>query len=129
MIPQVVYNSTSHLSDLYKAQFTSVADKIKALEAGQNRVIPKPSVPEQAPAPTPTREPVQVARGRSPVSSPYNFGEVNPGQFEDITETVQPNTPDRRRKTDEQKAVTKEAARARKKETRREKRIRERDAD
>jgi len=129
LIPQVVYNSTSHLSDLYKSQFASVADKIKALEAGQNRVVPKPSVPEQAPAPIPTRDPVHVARPRPPVSSPYNFGEVNPGQFEDITESVPPHSFDRRLRTDEQKAATKENARARKKESRREKRMRERDAD
>lgn len=119
LAPQVVYNSTSHLSDLYKSQFASVADKIKALEAGQNRVVPKPSVPELPPAQTPTREPVQIARTRPPVSSPYNFGEVNPEQFENITETVPPHSFDRRIRTDEQKAATKDAAKARQKELRR----------
>ena len=133
MVPQVVYNSTSHLSDLYKAQFASVGEKLKALEAGQNRVVPKPAVPEQAPAPTPTREPTRIARERPVVSSPYNFGDMNPEQFGDITETVPPNTPpqhiDRRRKTSAQKAETKSLAKERRKETNRERRTRIRDGD
>ena len=52
-IPQVIYNSTSHLNDVNKVKFENMADKIKALQQGQ--LTPRATVQENLPLPAPSR--------------------------------------------------------------------------
>jgi len=52
-IPQVIYNSTSHLNDVNKVKFENMADKIKALQQGQ--LMPRATVQENLPLPAPSR--------------------------------------------------------------------------
>jgi len=52
-IPQVIYNSTSHLNDVNKVKFENMADKIKALQQAQ--LTPRATVQENLPLRVPVR--------------------------------------------------------------------------
>ena len=83
-IPQVIYNSTSHLNDVNMRKFENMADKIKALQQAQ--LTPRATVQENLPLRAPARVPVR-ATVRAPASESEYQSEEAPATPETSQKT------------------------------------------